>query len=230
MKNRSSKTNNLHQTGVIYQFNCPLPHSRAETYIGMTQATITNRLINHTQSGSIFKHFKQYHNSRLTRELLVENTTIIAKADNRYTLAVKEALLILNVEPSINKQFDNMSNILKLYNQRKSNVHPDISLTLVSSVHISSPPHSPILSRTNQHPINSWCGKRSLNNINNNTIASDTNDSIPDMSTILANFGVNTSFRELDLDCYLALVFEEENLSIGHRVKSRARTAHKKYM
>ena len=46
-------------------------------------------------------------------------------------------------------------------------------------------------------------------------------------SIILANFGVSTNFREVELEYYLTLIFEDENLSIGQRVKSRVRTTHK---
>ena len=121
--NMGPKLPNLSQTGVVYNFKCPLPHSKAENYIGMTQATVSHRLTNHVQAGSISSHFKQHHNSKLTKGTLVNNTNIIAKSDNRYKLAIKEALLILNLEPSINKQFDNFTNILKLYSNRKSEKH-----------------------------------------------------------------------------------------------------------
>lgn len=239
MKNNySPQSSDLHQTGVVYQFNCTLPHCMAETYIGMTQATITHRLINHTQSGSIFKHFNQYHNSKPTREFLINNTTIIAKADNRYKLAVKEALLILNIEPSINKQFDNMSNILKLYNQRKSNVPPETHRELktrnrapnVSIVHVRDHSSTPILSHTNnQHPSSNGYSKSIVYEDNKGTNEIDKDSTIPDMFVILKKFGIDTDFKEIDLDSYHALIFDDEELSIGQRVKSRKRTAQKRY-
>lgn len=79
----------------------------------------------HGQNGSIFNHFLQCHNEKPTRQQLTENTIIIARANDRYKLSIKEALLILNNAPSLNIQFDHFSSILKLYNHR--NQQPDIA-------------------------------------------------------------------------------------------------------
>ena len=115
MKNNlMSKHSTLQQTNVIYQFSCPHPHSKAEKYIGMTQTTLSRRLTMHAQAGSILQHFINEHQTKPSRNILTENTTIIAKARNRYKLAIKEALLILSNAPSINRQEDNFLNILKL--------------------------------------------------------------------------------------------------------------------
>ena len=116
--NTISKSSPLCQTNVVYRFNCPMPHCKAESYIGMTQTTLSRRLTYHIQSGSIYKHCKQEHNSKPSRDQLVDNTTIIAKANNRFKLAIKEALLILEHAPTINKQFDNFMNTLKLHTGR----------------------------------------------------------------------------------------------------------------
>ena len=116
--NLTTKPNTLQQTNVVYSFLCPFPHCKADEYIGLTQTTLSRRLTMHAQAGSIFQHFRNKHNMKPTRKQLVENTTIITKAESRYKLAIKEALLILKRNPTINKQFDNFTNILKLQAHR----------------------------------------------------------------------------------------------------------------
>ena len=105
----------LQQTNVVYKFTCPLPHSQAVEYIGLTKTTLSRRLTCHGQDGSILKHFKESHNCKPTRDQFTTNTSIVAKENNHYRLAIKEALVILNTKPVINKQFNNFTNVLKLY-------------------------------------------------------------------------------------------------------------------
>ena len=69
----------------------------------------------HGQNGSILNHFQESHSCKPTRDQLTTNTSIVAKANDRYKLSIKEALVILNTKPLINKQFDNFTNVLKLY-------------------------------------------------------------------------------------------------------------------
>ena len=119
MKNNlSPRPSAMQQSNLVYKFSCPFPHSKAEEYIGLTQTTLSRRLTMHGQNGSILKHFMLSHNGKPTRDQLTQNTTIIARANDRYKLAIKEALLILNNAPSLNIQFDNFTNILKLHNHR----------------------------------------------------------------------------------------------------------------
>ena len=105
----------LQQTNVVYKFTCPMPHSQVVEYVGLTQTKLSRRLTYHGQNGSILKHFQEAHNCKPTREQITENTSIITKESDRYRLTIKEALIIRNIKPLINKQFDNFTNILKLY-------------------------------------------------------------------------------------------------------------------
>ena len=119
MKNNMTPTpTSLQQTNVIYKFKCPLPHSQAVEYVGLTQTSLSRRLTMHGQNGSIYQHFTDSHNKKPNREELTNNTTIIARAPDRYRLAIKEALLIQKYAPTINKQFYNFTNILRLHNPR----------------------------------------------------------------------------------------------------------------
>ena len=115
MKNNlSMEFSPLRQTNVVYKFTCPHPHSKAEFYVGMTQTTVFRRLTAHTQNGSIYEHFMNVHNVKPTFKELSENTEILAKAQNRYELSIKEALIILQSLPSLNRQTDNFTNVLKI--------------------------------------------------------------------------------------------------------------------
>ena len=119
MKNNAAPPlGQLEQTNVIYKFSCPMSHSQATEYIGFCQTTLSQRLVSHRQNGSIREHFEKCHNIKPTRDQLINNTEIIARANDRQRLAIKEALLILKEKPIINKQFDNFGNILKLYNAK----------------------------------------------------------------------------------------------------------------
>ena len=135
----------LQQTNVIYKFQCPLPHSQAAEYVGLTQTSLSRRLTMHGQGGSVYNHFMELHNKKPTREELTHNTTIIARAPDRYRLAIKEALLILKHAPAINKQYDNFSNILKLHNHRgtKSQNTPLPIPTLDPPAYCLDPPLHP---------------------------------------------------------------------------------------
>ena len=116
MKNNLSPSpTNLQQTNVIYKFTCPLPHSQAVEYVGLTQTKLSRRLTYHGQNGSILNHFQESHDCKPTRDQLTTNTSIVAKENDRYKLTIKEALVILNTKPLINKQFDHFTNVLKLY-------------------------------------------------------------------------------------------------------------------
>ena len=70
------------------------------------------------QRGSILEHFKECHNIKPTKQQLSDNTTILDHAPDRYRLFIKEALHIIKHNPSINKQYDNFTNVLKLYTHR----------------------------------------------------------------------------------------------------------------
>ena len=155
--NMASPPATLQQTNVVYKFTCPFPHSKAEDYIGFTQTTLSRRLTMHGQNGSINRHFMNDHNIKPTREQLTSNTIILTKANDRYKLAIKEALLIMNNAPSLNIQFDNFTNILKLYNHRdqqskQTNSIRYSSLSTSNNPSLPKDPSSPTLSECTSSP------------------------------------------------------------------------------
>ena len=114
----------LQQKNLVYAFNCPLSHSKATAYIGYTECTLSRRITGHYYSGSIKQHFIEDHNIKPTKQQIADNTKIIAKADDKFRLTVKEAILILQHSPIINRQFENFQHTLKLHRHRPPNNHP----------------------------------------------------------------------------------------------------------
>ena len=116
-------------TDLVYAFKCPLSHPKVTLYVGYTRTTLLRRLKSHTQQGSIKEHFHKNHNIKLTSDILLKNTQIIAKAQDKQRLTIKEALLISQHAPIINKQFDNFNNTLKLFKSNNSN-EPSLPIAL----------------------------------------------------------------------------------------------------
>lgn len=108
MKNNMAEDKTtLKQTNVVYQYKCQigdcalLPNSN---YIGYTSTSLSRRLTMHLQSGAPSSHTLEQHHRRLTRQLLVENTTIIGRARDVRRLEALEAVYIRERDPLINKQ------------------------------------------------------------------------------------------------------------------------------
>ena len=235
----------LQQTNLIYKFTCPLPHSQAAEYVGFTQTTLSRRFTAHGQNGSIYQHFLLDHNQKPRREDLTENTTIISKSPNRYRLAIKEALLILKIGPSINRQFDNFTNILKLFSYRNQNQESNSTksghflrcssnpLALDGSLHnLESTPNNPNVPMT---PISYQASPSHTSNFElySKPLIPHSYVHLPDMQEILLGFGINPNhFKKVSLHNYqwnrfthLELIHENEELSISQRVKSMVRNA-----
>ena len=223
MKNDMSPTTTmLQQSNVVYKFTCPLPHSQAVEYVGLCQTTLSRRLTYHGQDGGIHKHFKNCHNVKPTREQLTENTIIIDRASDRYRLAIKEALHIIQIGPIINTQYDNFSNILKLYSHRinmeKTSNRPSITQT-TSLSQSQGPPN-------NQHLETSEFLSSAHNSNNFNE-----DEYMPDMKTILLWFKIDiTQFRTISLKKYEKEMLltkistgDIESPTISQRIKSLVR-------
>ena len=122
MKNNlAPKPPTLQQTGTVYRFQCPFPHDIPQVYIGHSQTTLQRRLKSHLNNGSIKSHFLTQHNIKPSIDQLSNNTTIIAKANDKIRLCIKEALMILQLSPPINIQYDNFTQVLKLQSHRRIN-------------------------------------------------------------------------------------------------------------
>ena len=197
MKNNLTPTlPTLQQRGLVYKFQCPLPHSKAVTYIGFTQTTLSRRLTMHGQNGSIYNHFINSHNCKPTRDQLTENTIIITRDTDRYKLAIKEALIIINDSPSLNIQFDNFSNILKLHHRNSSQITDSCQISKYKTK--SEYSEGNVISQINQNPP-SYNNTQILANPppllhSSNVRISEADENINshiDMERVLLRFGIN---------------------------------------
>ena len=82
MKNNlGPKLRDLAQTNVVYEFNCQigackhLPRPQA-TYVGLTTCTLSRRLSNHLQKGSILQHCHDIHDHKMTRKEMEDGISI----------------------------------------------------------------------------------------------------------------------------------------------------------
>ena len=107
MNNNLSKT--VHpdkdRSHVVYEFICPevACSSSKNSYIGMTNCKLSERLGKHRHDGSIRKHFKDVHKKYPTLEVLLNSTKILYFCDDRKYLPVYEALLIKKYKPNLNE-------------------------------------------------------------------------------------------------------------------------------
>ena len=109
--NLNEKTRDLSRTGVVYQYTCPIGNckTRNNSYIGMSTTTLSRRLTYHLQNGTPKNHTWQAHNTTLTRQMLVENTTILDASSDKKRLQIKEALYIDSRKPEMNIQIGTTS-------------------------------------------------------------------------------------------------------------------------
>jgi DNA-binding HxlR family transcriptional regulator len=124
-RNRKLKSlvirNNPHKPAdafnVVYQYTCEHEEcNSSSTYIGYTEATLTERLRNHTQHGSIIKHLREKHGIRkMATKDLVKSVTVLGKANCRSDLLILEALLIKDFKPTLNEQEEGRDRILHIF-------------------------------------------------------------------------------------------------------------------
>lgn len=125
-KNRKLKNlvmkNKLHKTtenfSVVYKYKCDREECNSSniSYIGYTEATLTERMRNHGQKGSIISHLRDVHNiERIKTKELLESTSVIGRADVQSDLLILEALLIQDQNPALNGQEEGRDRILKIF-------------------------------------------------------------------------------------------------------------------
>jgi hypothetical protein len=103
MKNSPPAPADLKRTNVVYQYTCHIENCESH-YIGMTTTTLSRRLTMHLRSGAPAKHTEEQHKQGLTRQMLVDSTKIIRHNNDFNRLQIEEALLISQLQPSINRQ------------------------------------------------------------------------------------------------------------------------------
>ena len=118
--NVTRDTSDLKATNVVYEFQCPIgdcARRNNNSYIGHTTTTLSRRITMHLQNGAPERHLRQNHGTFLTRSMMVNNTSIIARCHNKKRLSVLEAIYIRDRDPAINRQMD-MRGTLSLYDGR----------------------------------------------------------------------------------------------------------------
>ena len=89
---------------IVYEFTCSVGEcaSSNNSYIGMTNCSLLERMGQHKYKGSIFAHYRSVHNISPTIENLIESSKILYFCDNRRYLPVFEALFIKKLKPNLN--------------------------------------------------------------------------------------------------------------------------------
>jgi hypothetical protein len=105
------------QANVVYQYFCPSDGCNGikSIYIGYTTNTLKTRMYQHFSSGAIRKHNEMIHGDRSTKETILKNTKIIAKANCRDDLLLLESLYIKLYKPIINKKDEGFVKTLKIF-------------------------------------------------------------------------------------------------------------------
>ena len=113
MRNNQQSIPTLQHTNVVYRFQCSTGDcaTRNVYYIGHTTTTLSRRLTMHLQEGGPKMHLQDCHGTRLTRDLLTTNTTILTRQHDKRWLAVTETILIRDTSPIINTQTKTLTNI-----------------------------------------------------------------------------------------------------------------------
>ena len=103
-----SDTSELQRSHLVYQYTCTTGNCAAlpSTYIGMTTTKLSRRLTLHLSNGAPKKHAAEAHDIRLTREMIVQGTTIVQHHDDRRRLQILEALIIKDRNPNLNSQIN----------------------------------------------------------------------------------------------------------------------------
>ena len=85
-------------------------------YIGYTESTITERMRNHAQHGSIINHLRECHSiSKIKTVELVKSVKILARGATKQELLILEALYIKEEQPSLNGQEEGRDRVLQIF-------------------------------------------------------------------------------------------------------------------
>ena len=99
----------IHQKShLVYQYVCNLGECRSlnNSYIGLTNCTLEDRLKQHRYKGSIFSHIVTSHGGRPLIDNLLQSTKILYMCDDRRKLPIFEALFIRKLKPTLNENIN----------------------------------------------------------------------------------------------------------------------------
>ena len=116
--NQAPSPPELKQTNLVYEYQCKLgecEHLTQNSYVGLTTTSLSRRLTMHVGSGAPKSHTRSHHRNTLTRDMLVNNTKIIRRENDKTRLHIYEALIIQQQNPVINMQDTGYTRTLKLF-------------------------------------------------------------------------------------------------------------------
>jgi hypothetical protein len=113
-------SDDLRSTNVVYQYSCLLGDCGLQPtcYIGETVTTLSRRITGHLQSGAPKQHASDFHDTILTRDMMVNNTKVIYRAADPFRLKIAESLLIRKNNPVINRQDTGFVRTIRLFATR----------------------------------------------------------------------------------------------------------------
>ena len=112
IKNNSNPSQEKYN--VVYKYSCDQVQCNSvhACYIGYTTTTLKDRMKQHA---SIKKHYREKHNQNITGSQMLQNTTVIARYQNKQDLIIAEALYIKEERPIINTQTDDFNRTLTIF-------------------------------------------------------------------------------------------------------------------
>ena len=116
IRNRA-KRECLQETNVVYRYNCQKGDCKlrdTSSYIGSTTMTLSRRLSYHLSAGGPADHSRNTHGERITRQEMVDNTSILARQHNQRKLRIVEAAYILEYQPAMCDQVEHRGRITLL--------------------------------------------------------------------------------------------------------------------
>ena len=99
----------------MYQYLCKKEGCSTYSYIGYTESTFTLRMRNHAQNGSILKHNVDVHKQKVTTNEILSDIKILKQLNYKEDLVIAEALLIKQMQPSLNGQMEGGERVLTIF-------------------------------------------------------------------------------------------------------------------
>ena len=101
----------------IYQYTCDREEcNSSQKYSGYTESTVTERMRNHAQHGSIINHLREcYSISKIKMVELLKSVKILARGAAKQELLILEALYIKEEQPSLNGQEEGRDRVLQIF-------------------------------------------------------------------------------------------------------------------
>ena len=117
IRNRPTTTSQIsNRDHVVYRYKCTQEGCNASQYIGYTTCKIDERFRNHAQTGSIKKHHIEKHGAtRVSKNDLIESTSILRSCQSKGRLRMTEAVLIKELKPNLNSQDEGCDKLLKIF-------------------------------------------------------------------------------------------------------------------